>query len=191
MGGNVTARWSNETIDFEDRNPLELASVRAAEEDADGIFRVWSNSEPQQWTVARTETAEAASIAWDASSDDPRLRCIAPGMVDAMASPYPIELAQESDDIIVIRMEEWDGVRRIQMNTPDSTENFLPTPLGYSVGHWEGNTLVVSTNRSRRLLTWVAESNALRTRTTGWVSISILKLSAPLLRWVSPSSLTL
>ena len=64
-----------------------------------------------------------------------------------MASPYPIEFAQESDDIIVIRMEEWDGVRRIHMNPPDRADNLPATPMGDSVGHWEGNTLVVSTSR--------------------------------------------
>ncbi len=147
IGSNATARWSNETIDFEERDPLAAASVIAAEENADGIFRVWSTSEPQRWTVARTEAAEADRAAWDALRDDPRLQCIAPGMVDAMASPYPIELAQESDDIIVIRMEEWDGVRRIHMNTPNPAADFPANPMGYSVGHWEGNTLVVSTNR--------------------------------------------
>ena len=147
MGGNVTARWSNETIDSDERVPLAAANVRAAEENADGIFRVWSNSQRPPWTVTRTEAAEAARAVWDASSDDPRLRCVAPGMVDAMTSPYPIGLAEESDDIIVIRMEEWDGVRRIHMNTPDRAQDFPPTPMGYSLGHWEGNTLVVSTNR--------------------------------------------
>ena len=147
MGSNATARWSNETIDFEERDPLSVASVIAAEESADGIFRVWSNSEPQRWTVSFTEAAEAARAAWDAIRDDPRLRCIAPGMVDSMASPYPIELAQESEDIIVIRMEEWDGMRRIHMNTPNPVDNPPATPMGYSLGHWEGKTLVVSTNR--------------------------------------------
>ena len=93
MGLNATARWSNETIDFEERDPLAVASVIAAEESADGIFRVWSTSEPQRWTVNFTEAAEADRAAWDAIRDDPRLRCIAPGMVDAMVSPYPIELA--------------------------------------------------------------------------------------------------
>ena len=143
----ATARWSNETIDLEERDPLAAASVIAAEESADGIFRVWSISEGQRWTVTRTEATEAARAAWEASSDDPRLRCVAPGMVDAMASPYPIEFAQESDDIIVIRMEEWDGVRRIHMNPPDRADNLPATPMGDSVGHWEGNTLVVSTSR--------------------------------------------
>ena len=142
----ATARWSNETIDFEERDPLAAARVIAAEESANGIFRVWSISQGQRWTIARTEAADNARAAWDAS-DDPRLRCIPPGMVDAMASPYPIELAQEGDDVIVIRMEEWDGVRRIHMNTLDRVENVSASPMGYSVGHWEGNSLVVSTNR--------------------------------------------
>lgn len=147
MDAGVTARWSNETIDFSERVPFPTANVIAAEEGADGIFRVWSNSEFQRWTATRTQTAEAARAGWEAYRDDPRLRCIAPGMVDAMASPYPIELVQESDDIVVVRMEEWDGVRRIHMIAPEGAERAPATLMGYSVGHWEGNTLVVSTDR--------------------------------------------
>ena len=147
MDAGVTARWSSETIDFSERVPFATANVIAAEESADGIFRVWSNSEFQRWTATRTPIAEAAKAAWEAHRDDPRLRCIAPGMVDAMASPYPIELAQEGDDIIIVRMEEWDGVRRIRMNTQRVAETAPATLMGYSAGHWEGNTLVVSTDR--------------------------------------------
>ena len=147
MDPGTTARWSSEAIGFNERVPFAAANVTAAEESANGIFRVWSNSEFQQWTATRTPTAEAARAAWEAPTDDPRLRCIAPGMADAMASPYPIELAQEGDDVIVVRMEEWDGVRRIHMNSPEGAETSPATPMGYSVGRWEGNTLVVSTNR--------------------------------------------
>ncbi len=147
MDAGVTARWSSETIDFDERVPFATANVIAAEESADGIFRVWSNSEFQRWTATRTPAAEAAKAAWEAPRDDGRLRCIAPGMVDAMASPYPIELVQESDDIIVVRMEEWDGVRRIRMNSSEKVDTSPATPMGYSVGHWEDNTLVVSTDR--------------------------------------------
>ncbi len=147
MDAGVTARWSSEFIGFNERVPFPTANVIAAEESADGIFRVWSNSEFQRWTATRTPAAEAAKAAWEAPTDDPRLRCIAPGMVDAMASPYPIELVQESDDVIVVRMEEWDGVRRIHMSTREGAGRAPATLMGYSVGHWEGNTLVVSTDR--------------------------------------------
>ncbi len=147
MDAGVTARWSSETIDFSERVPFATANVIAAEESADGLFRVWSNSEFQRWTATRTPIAEAAKAAWEAHRDDPRLRCIAPGMVDAMASPYPIELAQEGDDMIVVRMEEWDGVRRIRMSTQGVADTPPATLMGYSIGHWEGNTLVVSTDR--------------------------------------------
>ena len=94
----------------------------------------------------RTAAAEAARAGWDPAGDDPRLRCVAPGMVDAMASPYPIALAQEGDEVVVIRMEEWDGVRRVHMNAAQD-DGTVATPMGRSVGHWEGNTLVVSTDR--------------------------------------------
>lgn len=121
------------------------AGVDRAQADADGIFRVWTRAAGgQQWSVSRTPVAAAAVAQWDPLTDDPRLRCEAPGMVDAMASGYPIQLIQDGNDIVV-RMEEWDAMRVIHMNPPAGESNIAPTPMGYSVGQWDENTLIVST----------------------------------------------
>jgi hypothetical protein len=142
MGVGQTPLWSDRTIAA---RVTAKADARAAQETATGIFRVWSrDGSGQQWNVSRTAAAEATRTRWVASRDDPTLRCIAPGMVEAMTSPYPIELIEDGEDIIV-RLEEWDGIRRVHMNDSAKTNNVSATPMGYSVGHWEGNTLVVST----------------------------------------------
>ena len=149
MTGSATPRWSGQTISV---RVAGESNTSAAEEAPSGIFRVWSrDGSPQDWNVSRSAAAQAAVDRWVASRDDPTLRCIAPGMVEAMTSPYPIELIQDGEDI-VIRLEEWDGVRRIHMNESDDADNVPATPMGYSVGHWEGNTLVVSTTRINWLL---------------------------------------
>ena len=61
-----------------------------------------------------------------------------------MGNPYPMQFLEEGDDII-LRLEEFDNVRTIYMDgvEPDAAEP--PTPLGYSVGRWEGSTLIVNT----------------------------------------------
>ena len=146
MGRSITPRWSDRTIDFTGGPiPIPQAEVAEAQRRADGIFRVWRISQGQRWTASLTPAAEAAKADWVASRDDPRLRCIAPGMVDSMASPYPIELVRDGGDI-VIRMEEWDGIRRIHMGDVGE-QGVEATLMGYSTGRWEDNTLVVSTNR--------------------------------------------
>ena len=46
--------------------------------------------------------------------DDPALRCIAPGMPVAMDTPFPIAF-EEGDGRIILRIEQWDGVRSLHM----------------------------------------------------------------------------
>jgi len=144
MSGSASPRWSNRTLAF--RFAAE-ADPSVANERASGIFRVWSRpGSRQEWNVSLTEVALAARSQWEAIRDDPTLRCVAPGMVEAMTSPYPIEFIQDGEDII-IRMEEWDGTRRIHMDATGSADGAPESLMGYSAGNWEGNTLVVSTSR--------------------------------------------
>lgn len=149
MERTAEPRWSDSILDTTERLEIDAAVVADAERRADGIFRVWTNTRGQEWTAKLSEAALDARAAWNPETDDPRLKCIAPGMVDAMTSPYPMELSRDGDDVIVIRMEEWDGVRRIHLTEePDAT--VAPSPMGYSIGHWEGNTFTVTTDR----ITW-------------------------------------
>lgn len=119
----------------------------AAEAAAQGIFRVWVNGgriHGLRNPLSPTPVAEQARAAWDPLTDDPSLRCQAPGMPNANLNPYPIEFVDEGDRI-VLRIEEWDAVRTIHLNgvVPDDVE---PTPLGYSIGRWEDKILVIETS---------------------------------------------
>ncbi len=118
-----------------------------------GIFGVWRPIEKPNtdsgtgippWAL--TETAEAAYKAFDPLTDDPALTCIQAGMPVILDTPYPVEFAERGDDIL-IRVEEWDGRRTIHMNASEEREAALPSPMGYSVGRWEGNTLLIATDR--------------------------------------------
>ncbi len=133
--------------------PQELAlndeAVAEAEEAARSIFRVWTpRSRPNTgsglhvWPL--TETGQAARDSWDALSDDPALRCIPPGVPVAMDNPYPIDFSDRGDTI-VMRLEEWDGVRVFHMNADASDEAQPASHMGFSIGRWEGDTLIVTT----------------------------------------------
>jgi hypothetical protein len=123
-----------------------VANARAT---ADGIFRVWTprsrpNTGSGTYVWPLTATGQAARDAWDPLIDDPALRCIPPGIPVAMDNPYPIDFT-DNGDTIVMRLEEWDGIRTFHMNA-DVRPTALAAPrMGYSVAHWEGSTLVVST----------------------------------------------
>ena len=57
-------------------------------------------------------------------------------------TPFPVSFSEEGGNI-VIRYEEWDGVRTIHMNADAAAAE--RTNMGFSTGRWEGETLVVTT----------------------------------------------
>lgn len=113
-----------------------------------GIFRVWSRRNggyplPPETGLRFTSAALAAQEAWDPLTDDTGLQCIPQGMPGVMINPFPIEFIDQGDTY-VLRVEEWDAVRTIHMTLTDDSA-ISATDLGYSIGHWEDNTLVVRT----------------------------------------------
>ncbi len=61
-----------------------------------------------------------------------------------MVTPYPIKFERRGNDIAV-RFEEFDILRIIHMEEDHVPESESFSPQGYSIGRWEGNSLVVET----------------------------------------------
>jgi len=147
--GSSVRRWDGTALGGEE---LELSetSIRESEATASGIFRVWKREAPgwQTWPneLPLTTSATASQAAFDPVADDPLANCTPPGMIRAMTGGWPMEF-EESDGNIILRLEDYGLVRTIYMNPEASTENQPATPLGYSVGDWDGETLVVETTR--------------------------------------------
>ncbi len=141
------ARWTDNTIGT---GRDETPGTRAADPTL-GIFRVWSSDE-SRLRLDRdghpfTDAARAAKAAWDPlSPDNPFRGCSPKGMPTIMEQPNPMELVDRGDQIL-LRLEDYDTVRLISMEPASSNEDGPATPLGRSVGHWEGDTLVVETDR--------------------------------------------
>ena len=131
-----------------ERAAIDPEQVARAIEEADGLFRVWVNTGRTyiDRNLPLRPAAQAAKDAWDQPSDDVALRCDPAGLPEAMVSPFPVELV-DNGDTITVRLEEWDNVRTIYMNTEAAPANPEPNRLGHSVGHWEGDELVVTTDR--------------------------------------------
>ena len=70
--------------------------------------------------------------------------CEVPGMPFAMVSPYPIEIVQQGDRVL-IRGEAYDLKRVVHLKAPASPP--APSPLGLSVGRIMGDELIVETSR--------------------------------------------
>jgi hypothetical protein len=81
--------------------------------------------------------------------DDPGRYCIWPGMPRVIwGAPFAIEIFHRDQDVTIY----WEGYgmyRKIYMADHNPPEPILPTAMGHSVGHWEGDTLVVETTHLR------------------------------------------
>ena len=140
FGANVRPRWSEQTIG------TDIRSAVAADDSGElGIFRVWTNATPPPvfWgsDLPLTPPAAAARRIHDPIADDPTANCAPKGMPYIMEQPYPIEFVEAGDEIL-LKMEEYDTVRRIAMSGPGARETAI---LGRSTGRWDGETLVVET----------------------------------------------
>jgi len=67
--------------------------------------------------------------------------CRPPGSVAVTGNQFPTLIIQRPDKIVILA-EENRGIWPIYMNAPHP-KNFRPSYTGHSVGHWEGNTLVI------------------------------------------------
>lgn len=77
--------------------------------------------------------------------DDYSLRCMAPGLPRIIGAPYNMEIVDAGTHYLVVH-EEHNQPRRIYMDGREPPENLQPSSLGWSVGHWEGdNVLVIET----------------------------------------------
>jgi len=138
-------RWSEGAIALA-ATEFSAAELSAAEEAANGVFRVWSRDAGIRLVLENgyplTESAQAAREAYDPVADNPIPGCTPKGMPMIMTNPYPFEFVDQGDEIH-LRIEEYDLVRVIHMEPV--TNEPLPSPLGYSVGHWDGGDLVITT----------------------------------------------
>jgi hypothetical protein len=89
--------------------------------------------------------ALAAARAWK-PADDMTIEnaCKPPSIIYAMQGPFPMEIHQGTE-LIVMKLEYFDMVRIIFMDGRKPPAEAPHSKTGYSVGHWEGATLVVET----------------------------------------------
>jgi hypothetical protein len=77
------------------------------------------------------------------TSFDPTTWCAGPGMPRILTMHYPFEIRGDANRIVFIHgWYRWFRTVDMGPGTPDPP---LPLTMGFPVGHWEGNTLVVRT----------------------------------------------
>ena len=139
---NYPLRFADERLSLEQPQPSQ-ARAEAAIQEAEGIFRVWQRGRAGLRRLDDSELTEAAKAAkadFDAWLYLENPDCIPPGMPIGMEVPTPIQFVDEGDTIILLQAE-YDLVRTIHMNSDVDPETQPATPLGYSVGRWEDDTM--------------------------------------------------
>ena len=71
---------------------------------------------------------------------DPELQCYRPGVPRANYMPFPFQIFQDREQIMVVYEYKW-AVRWIYMDSKSEAQ--IDSWMGWSNGRWEGDTLVV------------------------------------------------
>ena len=117
------------------------------------IFGTWllapipnrSTSGPQPMIQFLTPAGEKAVAAYDPFKDDPVFRCDPVAIRRVWGAPStPLEIVRDGNNVVL--HHEWMDVRRvIHMDVKTHPKDVKRTSLGYSIGRWEGETLVIET----------------------------------------------
>lgn len=158
LAPRATPQWSEDTLGVADAWVSD-GGAEISDDPASGIFRVWSSNmaNPESFPLFKdvvvvednyplTATARAARESWDPVADNPYLGCTPMGMPRIMGQPYPIEFVDDGEEIL-LRIELYDVERTIYMNNGAKADDVSSSSHGHSVGHWDGDALVVRTSR--------------------------------------------
>ena len=110
------------------RSPY-FVDITADMKSKDVPFQPWARVEDRR----RTERQ---------SKDDPTARCQPTGVPSLNTYPFPFKIVQ-TPALIVILYENYADFRQIFMDGRDEPQDPVPTWMGYSVGKWDGDTLVI------------------------------------------------
>jgi len=108
---------------------------------------VWMTTSPRGGLggprPALTPQAQADLDAFD-PLEDPVIRCVPPGFPRTGAGLYPWEIVQ-TDKLILFLYETFGMIRRIHLDGREPPSYLPPGLMGFSVGRWEGDDLVIRT----------------------------------------------
>jgi hypothetical protein len=106
----------------------------------------------------------AARLKEGQPAGDDYVRCLPDGMPAMMMGMFPMEIFQRPEQINITQ-EAFNQTRRVYLNQPlPAWDEVDPSFYGRSVGHWEGDTLVVETTgiKENVRFRWTPHSEAMK-----------------------------
>jgi hypothetical protein len=99
----------------------------------------------QPWAEAKFKELQSEKLHQDPDDGpDPTERCIPPGIPRTMMQPFPWEIVQARDRVIMI-FEYQSLIRQIFTDGRGHPKDLEPTYMGNAIGKFEGDTLVIDT----------------------------------------------
>jgi hypothetical protein len=100
---------------------------------------------PRPVTFTERGQAEADAFQMWSPQDNPRLRCEPTSIIFDWTFDGAVNRITQAGDEIVINYGLYSFERIVHMNMDAHPENLTPSYAGHSIGHWEGDVLVVDT----------------------------------------------
>jgi hypothetical protein len=94
------------------------------------------------WVLS--EAGRLALDSYDSVFDDPALEC-SPVSIRRLWGNNDLTEIEQTADLVIIRHEWMDAVREVDLTLDQHSESLEPRELGYSIGWYEGPTLVIDT----------------------------------------------
>ena len=94
---------------------------------------------------AQSDAGRTASADHDSQTDNPRFHCQPVNIIADWVFDQHINRIVQTDDTVILTYGFMDIVRTIHLDMDEHPDDIEPTRAGHSIGHWEGNTLVVDT----------------------------------------------
>jgi hypothetical protein len=137
-GGGVSLEPQQAPVPFDPNGPPIAAFFEAGQNIEGGLpYTPWAKELRDKRFGARAK-------------DNPDAQCLPMGFLQFHQQPQPRQIIQ-TDKMILIVYEANYGLRYIYLDGRELPPQGEPQPFwyGYSVGHWDGNDLVVETNNLR------------------------------------------
>ena len=159
MCGSVSAQWVDVPLPGTPRTPDGKPNLAApVQKTPDGkpdLSGVWKNLDAKYLTDLASDGIQVSFTPWGAalykerqetfSKGRPSEHCLPHGIPDAMMVPAaPFKIVQTAGEVVIL-YENQNRFRQIFTDGRTLPKEIVPAWLGYSIGKWNGDTLVVDT----------------------------------------------
>ena len=112
----------------------------------DDISAEASNYQRETYIKPKLINDAAKRFPLNPMEDPSYVRCEPWGFARQIFAPHQLEIRQRDNSRIEMRYGEWDARRTVYLDGRKRPPNQAPAAFGHSVGHWEGDSLIIETS---------------------------------------------